>query len=82
LGGFFGGWGCIKFGIYYNITILRVTVFNNQKALGEISKDLGQVFFASVFISGLMIDKVDLITVLFGFILAIASWSVYIITRN
>ena len=54
----------------------------NPKAIGEISKDLGQIFFASVFISSLMSGEVNYFIVITGFILSVASWSFYIITRK
>ena len=54
----------------------------NPKALGEISKDLGQIFFASVFLASLMGDTVNYFTVIIGIILSVISWSAYIITRN
>jgi ABC-type Fe3+-siderophore transport system permease subunit len=57
-------------------------IFVNPKALGEISKDLGQIFFASVFISSLMSSDINYFTVIIGFILAILSWLAYIITRK
>ena len=54
----------------------------NPKALGEISKDLGQIFFASVFISSIMSSNVNYVVVIIGFVLSIVCWSGYIITRN
>jgi len=54
----------------------------NPKALGEISKDLGQIFFASVFLTSLMNSEVSYFVVITGFILSVSSWSFYIITRK
>ena len=54
----------------------------NPKALGEISKDLGQIFFASVFLTGLMNDVPDYFVITTGLVLSIMSWSAYIITRQ
>ena len=54
----------------------------NPKALGEISKDLGQIFFASVFITSLMGDSVNYYVVILGLLLSIISWSFYVITRK
>lgn len=54
----------------------------NPKALGEISKDLGQIFFASVFLTSLMGNTINYFVVILGFILSIMSWSVYVITRK
>jgi len=54
----------------------------NPKALGEISKDLGQIFFASVFLASLMGDTSNYFIVITGLILSIMSWSAYIITRK
>ena len=53
----------------------------NPRAIGEISKDLGQIFFASVFLTGLLGGTVNYFTVVTGLILSIAFWSGYIITR-
>jgi len=56
--------------------------FINPKALGEISKDLGQIFFASVFLASLSGGTVNYFTVFTGLILSIIFWSAYILTRN
>ncbi|OGI95637.1 hypothetical protein A2917_03750 [Candidatus Nomurabacteria bacterium RIFCSPLOWO2_01_FULL_42_17] len=54
----------------------------NPKALGEISKDLGQIFFATVFLTGLIGDQVNYFTIITGLTLSIIFWSAYIITRK
>ena len=54
----------------------------NQKAIGDVCKDLGQIFFASVFLTSLMGDNVNYYSVIGGLILAISFWLVYIKTRN
>ena len=54
----------------------------NPRALGEISKDLGQIFFASVFLSSLMSGDINYFIIIIGFVLSISSWSAYIITRK
>jgi ABC-type Fe3+-siderophore transport system permease subunit len=54
----------------------------NPKALGEISKDLGQIFFASVFITSLMDSTINYFIIILGLILSIIFWSVYVITRK
>ena len=54
----------------------------NPKALGEISKDLGQIFFASVFITGLLGGTINYFSVVTGLVLSIVFWSGYIITRK
>ncbi len=59
-----------------------INSFINPKALGEVSKDLGQIFFASVFLASLMGGAVNYFIVFTGFILSIVFWSGYIITRN
>ena len=56
--------------------------FLNAKALGEISKDLGQIFFASVFLAGLLGGKINYFSVITGLVLSIVFWSAYIITRK
>ena len=56
--------------------------FTNPKALGDISKDLGQIFFASVFLTGLLGVKINYFTVFTGLVLSIVFWSGYIITRR
>ena len=57
-------------------------IFINPKALGEISKDLGQIFFASVFLTSFMNAKVNYIGIVLGFILSLSFWSMYLITRK
>jgi len=57
-------------------------IFVNPRALGEISKDLGQIFFASVFLASLMGGKVNYFSVLTGFILSIIFWSIYVFTQK
>jgi len=54
----------------------------NPKALGEVSKDLGQIFFASVFLASLMSNDINYFVVLLGLFLSLLSWSGYIITRK
>ncbi len=54
----------------------------DPKAIGEICKDLGQIFFASVFITSLMSDNMNYVVVMLGFILSIMCWSAYIVTRK
>lgn len=54
----------------------------NPKAIGDVCKDLGQIFFASVFLTSLMGDKINYYAVFGGLILAIAFWLIYIKTRN
>jgi len=54
----------------------------NPKALGEVSKDLGQIFFASIFLSSLMGGDINYFVVIIGFVLSLSSWSFYIITRK
>lgn len=54
----------------------------NPKAIGEVCKDLGQIFFASVFLASLMGDSTNYIVVILGLFLSIVSWSFYIITRK
>jgi len=54
----------------------------NPKALGDISKDLGQIFFASVFLSGLLGTAGNYFSIVTGLILSIVFWSAYIITRK
>ena len=54
----------------------------NPRALGEISKDLGQIFFASVFIASLLGGTVNYFTVFAGLVLSIVFWSFYVITRK
>lgn len=62
-------------------TIDVINSLTNPRALGEISKDLGQIFFASVFIAGLMGGPVNYFAVFTGLVLSIIFWSGYIITR-
>ncbi|MES2023816.1 MAG: hypothetical protein V4439_03975 [Patescibacteria group bacterium] len=54
----------------------------NPKALGEVCKDLGQVFFASVFLTSLMGVEVNYAVVISGFILSIIFWSMYVLSRK
>jgi len=54
----------------------------NPKALGEVSKDLGQIFFASVFLTSLMGGTANYLIIVTGLVLSIVFWSVYIITRE
>jgi len=54
----------------------------NPKAIGEVCKDLGQIFFASVFIASLMSGEINYFVVIVGFILSLSSWSVYLFTRK
>ena len=54
----------------------------NPKALGEISKDLGQIFFASVFLAGFLGGKINYLAIIIGLVLSIVFWSFYIITRK
>ena len=63
-------------------TIGMVSSLVNPKALGEISKDLGQIFFASVFLTSLMSGTVNYLVIVTGLVLSIVFWSAYIITRE
>ena len=54
----------------------------NPRAIGEVCKDLGQIFFASVFLTSLMNGAVNYFAVIVGLILSLASWSVFVITRK
>ncbi len=54
----------------------------DPKAIGEICKDLGQIFFASVFITSLMSESMNYIVVTLGFVLSIMCWSAYMVTRK
>ncbi len=54
----------------------------NLEALGEISKDLGQIFFASVFLTSLMGNVIDYSTIFTGLILSLVFWSFYVISRK
>jgi hypothetical protein len=51
------------------------------KPLGEVSRDIGQVLFASVFIGGLM-DGGGIVGALVGLVFTFVFWSVYIFTKN
>lgn len=42
--------------------------------LSGITRDLGQVFFASVFLNSLMSDSGDNMTIIAGLVLAFFSW--------
>ena len=53
----------------------------NPKALGEISKDIGQILFASVFLTNLLSGIENYFIIIVGFILSIIFWSFFIITR-
>ena len=54
----------------------------NPRAIGEVCKDLGQIFFASVFLTSLMSDSTNFLIVILGLLLSIMSWSAYIITSK
>jgi len=49
------------------------------EALGEISKDLGQIFFASVFLAGIMGSDINNFITVSGFILSLIFWSIYVL---
>jgi len=73
---------CLQFlfDLRYNANMFNSLI--NPRALGEISKDLGQIFFASVFLSSLMSGDINYFIIIIGFVLSISSWSAYIITRK
>ena len=54
----------------------------NPKAIGEVCKDLGQIFFASIFLTSLMDGGTNYLIVILGLFLSIMSWSAYIITNK
>jgi len=72
----------LVFIVFSGILVDVKSIFINPKALGEISKDLGQIFFASVFLAGLMGGAVNYFSVFTGFVLSIVFWSTYVITRK
>lgn len=56
-------------------------VLFDASALGEVSRDVGQVLFASVFIGGLMGGS-GIVGALIGLVFTFVFWSVYIFTKN
>ena len=52
------------------------------RALAEVCKDIGQVFFAAVFISPLMDGLESVAVALGGLILALISWFAYMYFIN
>lgn len=54
----------------------------NPKAIGEVCKDLGQIFFASVFLTSLMSGEINYFVAIIGLVLSLSSWSAYVITRK
>jgi hypothetical protein len=54
----------------------------NPKAVGEVCKDIGQILFASVFLTSLMGDAINYLIVILGLVLSVFFWSLYIITRK
>lgn len=73
---------CVVAVLCYYTNMDTKNIFINPKALGEISKDLGQIFFASVFLTSLMGDTVNYFAVLAGLILSIVFWSIYVINQK
>jgi len=55
---------------------------NNPQILSEILRDIGQIFFAGIFINPLISGKIDLVIIIIGIILALTSWYLSILFNN
>ena len=55
---------------------------SNIKLISDISRDIGQVFFAAVFIGPLVTGYANWFTLVMGLLLSISSWYISILLNN
>ena len=60
--------------IQMRTTLKKIHSFRKYETLSEISREVGLVFFASMFIGPLMSSEYNISTIITGLLLAIISW--------
>ena len=54
----------------------KIIEIEKTNILSEISRDIGQVFFASLFVNSFLQNEINWYSIIFGFILSLGFWYV------